>query len=98
MENLENRCRGTHLQGRNADAEVENRLLDVEGRRGGCGGSRELGADAGSPPRVNRQPAGACCAARELSAMLCDDLGGREGQSGGYMDTYGCSSSSRSRN
>ena len=34
MENLEKRCRGTHLQGRNVDAEVENKLLDVEGEEG----------------------------------------------------------------
>ena len=62
MENLEKQCRGTHLQGRNVDAEVENRLLDVEGRRGGCGVSREVGTDACSLPRVNQQLVGACCA------------------------------------
>ena len=58
---------GEYLQGRNRDADLENRHVDEAGQRGGMNWEVETGMYT---PQCVKWTAGACCTHRELSSVM----------------------------
>ena len=66
------------MQGRNRDADVEDKYVDIEGEEEG-GTNWEIRTDRYTPSCVNRELVGDCCRAQGAQLSAIDDLEGRDG-------------------